>query len=258
MSRRTLCITLGGTLFCSSSLSAQPPMFPPVAPPGEMFHGRPPGIYPPPGPVIPPYPPVIAPPVPPPGVFAEFERSQRMLDYAWTHIEPPQPREIKVHDLITILVKEQSETTVNARFNRNRRSTLKAELKEFIRLDDDGNLTNAAEDSPTIDASMNNRFQTEGLLLEREGMIYRIAATVVDVRPNGNVVLEARKSIRSNRDAWEYQLTGEIRAQDIYRDNTALSENIANLQIVKHQRGKVYESTETRWGTRLVEMFFPF
>ena len=93
---------------------------------------------------------------------------------------------------------------------------------------------------------------------EQEGIRYRIAATVVDVLPNGNIILEARKSIRSNKDIWEYSLTGTLRPQDIQQDNTALSENIANLAIVKKSRGKVNDSTQRPWGILLYDALSPF
>ena len=63
-------------------------------------------------------------------------------------------------------------------------------------------------------------------------MRFRIAATVVDVLPNGNLVLEARKSIRSNQDLWEYSLTGEVRSIDVSSNNTVLSDHIANFKTL--------------------------
>lgn len=183
---------------------------------------------------------------------------RRVRDFSWIYIDAPQPREIYVHDIITILVDEKSQVTVNSRFNRQRNATLKAELKEFIRLDNDFNLANAALNAPTVDSNLQSRLNSTGDLTDREGIQYRIAATVVDVLPNGNIVLEARKSIRTNWDVWEYSLTGMIRSEDINRDNTALSENIANLNIVKKQRGKVYDSTKRPWGILLYDWFSPF
>lgn len=181
-----------------------------------------------------------------------------MRDYSWIYIDGPEPREIKVHDIISILVDDKSEATLNSRFNRQRTANTKAELKEFIRLGKTGNLVTAASNQPTIDANLQSRLQSNGQLIDQEGMRFRIAATVVDVLPNGNVVLEARKSIRSNRDVWELSLTGIIASRDIKRDNTASSDNIANLIIVKKQRGKVYDSTRRPWGTLLYDRFFPF
>jgi len=179
-------------------------------------------------------------------------------DYSWTYIDPPPPRLIRLHDIITITVDEKSEVTLRSGFDRQRTTNLEAELEEFIRFDDDGNLANAAENEPTIDGNINERMRTLGRVTDQEGIRYRIAATVVNVLPNGVVVLEARKSIRTDRDLWQFTLTGKIRSEDINRDNTALSENIADLQIVKKRAGKVHESTKRRWGTRLFDMLWPF
>ena len=230
----------------------------PFAAPGVFPDGPFPGpaMLPPGGAVLPPGPPVPT-PVPPYG-FGAFEQPIPLRDYSWLYIDAPQPREIKVHDIITIIVREQSQTTVDSRFNRNRAAILRAELREFMRLDDDFNLAPAAEDSPAIDGNLIGRLQSQGSVVQREGMIYRIAATVVDVLPNGQLVLEARKTIQSDDDLWEYSLTGELRALDVNRDNTALSENIANLRIVKRQAGRVRNSTRLPWGTRIYDWIFPF
>ncbi len=179
--------------------------------------------------------------------------------YSWTAIESPPTQEIKLHDIISIIVDDKSEVTANAQFNRTRSTAFVAELKEFIRLSEDGNLTNAATDTqPTIDGALNETGQNKGSLIEQEGIRYRIAARVVDIRPNGNVILEAHKWIQTNRDIWEHTLTGEIASRQINRDYTALSEHIADLRIKKTQLGKVARSSNQRWGTRLWEKIFPF
>ncbi|HUG92596.1 MAG TPA: flagellar basal body L-ring protein FlgH [Planctomycetaceae bacterium] len=223
------------------------PLLPAVPPPGVFpDHPVPPGLLPPPGAVL-----------PDPG-FRGFERPLLLEDYDWLYIDAPQPREIAVNDIITIIVKEQSRMAVDSRYNRNRTATIKAELKEFLRLDDDGRLANAAANQPTIDGNLTSRLQSTGQVAEREELIYRIAATVMDVKPNGNLELSARKSIVANGDLLEYELSGTLRAQDVNRDNTALSENVADLQIVKRQKGKLSDSTKRPWGWRLYDLIFPF
>tara|TARA_R110002095_G_scaffold172230_1_gene149633 strand:+ start:5169 stop:6113 length:945 start_codon:yes stop_codon:yes gene_type:complete len=191
-------------------------------------------------------------------LYTNSPQPAQIRDYSLIYVPAPEPIVVKMHDIISILVDEKSSVTVDSRFNRNRTETLKAELKEFMRIDEAGNLAPAALNSPKIDTQLQGRLQSTGQLADREGIQYRIAAIVVDIRPNGNLILEARKSIRSNHDVWEYRLTGEIRSKDVNRDNTALSENIANLDIVKHQRGKVYQSTKRPWGVVLYDWFFPF
>jgi flagellar L-ring protein precursor FlgH len=235
-----------------SALKAQPPGGPPGGPPPGLA----PAPFPPPG-IVPRE--VVPPPVlPPSDEFFAPDPNLRMRDLSWTFIDVPEPRIIHVHDILTIVVDEKAELTANSRFNRTRNVSLKAELKEFMRINDEGNLGNAAENQPTIDAAMNERAQTSGQSPEQEGVRYRIAAMVVDIRPNGNLVLEARKSVRSNDDVWHYRLTGEVASDKVNRDGTTLSENVYNIDIQRDSDGKTSDSTGLKWGSRLYDMFFPF
>ena len=187
-------------------------------------------------------------------------RSIKQDSWTYMYIDPPEPpRVVKVHDIITIIVDEKFEVTSNSRFNRSRQAILKAELKEFIRLGKRNNLRPAALDSqPTIDTNLSARFNGTGQQTDQEGIRTRIAATVVDVLPNGNIVLEARKTIYTNRDIWSHSLTGILPASAVLPNNTALSESIANLKIVRKKTGKVNDSVRLPWGARLVDIIFPF
>lgn len=196
--------------------------------------------------------------LPPTGPILIGPPRKRIRDYSWIYIDPPQPQEIKLHDIVNIIVDEKSEVIMNSKFNRQKISRLKAELKEFVRIGQSGNLAPAALNAPTIDAQLQGTLNTTGQLTDQEGIKYRIAATVVGVLPNGVLQLEARKKIQTQDDISEYTLTGELRATDISPDNTASSENIANLNIVKQQKGRVYDSTKRNWGYRLYDLLSPF
>lgn len=180
-------------------------------------------------------------------------------DYSWIYIDaPPAPAIIKVHDILTIEVDEKAEVTVNSRFSRQRNGAYQLSLKEFVRLRDGPTLENSASTEPTIEGNLQNRLQTTGQLTDLEGITYKIAATVVDVLPNGTIVLEARKSIRTNQDLFEYRLTGRVDKGKIKPDRTARTEDIAELKIERLQKGKVFDSTKTAWGTRLMDLLMPF
>jgi len=180
-----------------------------------------------------------------------------MRDYSWIQIEMAEPRTIKVHDIITVIVDEKSEVTENARYNRQKNGIFKAELKNFIRINSEGNLDTAAEEQPTIEGRLQSTMNSRGELQSREGIRYRIAATVVDVLPNGTIILEARKTIRTNNDIWEYSLTGRIRSEDILANNTVLSENIADLDIKKSERGQVRDATKRGIFLAIYDFFLP-
>jgi len=191
---------------------------------------------------------------PPPAMMAP---PPTLRDFAWIYIDHPEPKAFKINDIVSVIVSERSEVTLNSRFNRQRNASLKSELKEFVKLDG-LTLVNDAETSPTIDMNQQERIQSTGQVTDQEGITYRIAATVVDIRPNGNLVLEARKKINANDDLWEYTLHGEVRYEDVLVNNTVLSENIANLNIEKRMHGRVQSSTGRRWGNKLIDTFWPF
>ena len=104
--------------------------------------------------------PVEALPAPATQGVVPSHRPRHVRDYSWIFIDAPEPREIKVHDIVSIIVDEKSEVTLNSRFNRQRIATLKAELKEFIRLNDAGNLTNASHNGPAVDSNLQSRLNS--------------------------------------------------------------------------------------------------
>lgn len=197
-----------------------------------------------------------------PGPLIDPAGAPLLQDYSWVYLEPaPPPPQIMVHDIITIEVDEKAEVLVNSRFNRQRNGAYTAQLKEFIRLvNNDGNIkvVPAATSEPTVDASLTNRLQTIGQSTDLEGITYKIAATVVDVMPNGTLVLEARKSIRTNQDYFEYRLTGRVDKAKISPTRTVRTEDIAELNVQRKQRGKVFDSTKVNWGGRILDTILPF
>jgi flagellar L-ring protein precursor FlgH len=182
----------------------------------------------------------------------------RVRDYSWILVEPPEQKVFAVNDIVTVLVDEKALMNVNSRFNRQKTGQIKAELKEFIRLTDELDLKNTASTSPTIDANLQGRLNGTGTLTESEGINYRIAATIVDVMPNGYLVLEAQKTIQTNEEFWEYSLSGICRPDDVLKDNTVLSENIADPQLNKRQRGRIFSSSKRSWGVKLYDWLSPF
>lgn len=203
----------------------------------------------------------LGPPMPEPPLGPMIADPVRgaVRDYSWIYIEaPPQPGLIKVHDILTIEVDEKAEVIVNSRFNRQRNGAYKLELKDFVRLASGPRLLNASDNGPKIEGALQNRLQTIGQATDSEGITYKIAATVTDVMPNGTVILEARKTIKTNQDLFVYRLTGRVDKGKIRPDRSARTEDIAELEIVRTQTGKVFDSTKVNWGTRILDVIAPF
>lgn len=190
-------------------------------------------------------------------LFINRQQPLQMKDYSSIFVEIPEVREIKVHDLVKIIVSEKSEAEVTSSGNARRNASFQAALKEFVRFRN-GRLANAADNQPTIDFSVNKQVQAQGQLRDKESLTFRITAMVVDILPNGNLVLEARKRFELSDDVWGFSLTGMVRAVDVTASNTVLSEDMYNPIFKKIQKGKIYNTTRRPWGTKIFEFLWPF
>ena len=115
-----------------------------------------------------------------------------------------------------------------------------------------------ADGEPRIRASLNNQLKSEMGLETADGMRFRISASVVDIRPNGNLVIEAHRTITNNNEVWEQSLSGIVRREDVLPNNTVLSEKIADLQICKNEQGHVRDAYRRGWFLRIIDKYKPF
>jgi flagellar L-ring protein precursor FlgH len=111
---------------------------------------------------------------------------------------------------------------------------------------------------PRINGSLQSQYRTESEMELRDALTFRIAAAVVDIRPNGNLVLEARREIRINEEVWMQSLTGVVRRQSIGPDRTVRSDEVAELRIEKRERGFINDAYTRGWFTRWYDKWKPF
>lgn len=86
----------------------------------------------------------------------------------------------------------------------------------------------------------------------------RITGEVVDVKPNGTLVVQARKSIRTDEEEQQFVMTGICRAEDVAADNTVLSNQMYDLQLQKNHKGTVRSATKRGLLGQLLDFVNPF
>ena len=106
---------------------------------------------------------------------------------------------------------------------------------------------NAFGTLPKIDADSNDGFVGSGSYQKTGEFTARLAAVVVDVLPNGNMVLSGRREIHIEDDTKLIEFTGIVRRYDILADNTVASELVANAEVVYRGSGPLTEHTK-RYG----------
>lgn len=173
----------------------------------------------------------------------------------------PEPKVLKKHDLVTIIIREQSESSSEATSDLKKEAALEAKVEEWIKMNwKDLKFTGGGVSSPipSVKMSGNRDFKGEATVERTDSFIGRIQAEVVDVKPNGTFVLQARKRIRNDEETQEFVLSGICRAQDLTGDNSILSTQIYNLELIKNTTGDVRKTTKKGIVPRLVDFVNPF
>ena len=84
----------------------------------------------------------------------------------------------------------------------------------------------------------------------------RIAVTVKEVLPNGNLVVEGKRRVGMNAETQEITLTGVVRPQDVAYDNTVQSPLVADAQIKYGGKGPVGDKQHDGIISRLFRFLF--
>lgn len=174
-------------------------------------------------------------------------------------VQPPEPRQIKVHDLVTIIIRESRTSLNDAKMKSEKEWEMKAELAKWFRLDVHDRLVPQTfpNGAPGVDFKFDNTYEGKGKYDRKDSLTTRITAHVIDVKPNGNLVLEACKRIKVADEMLVATLTGECRADDVTAQNTVLSTQIADLEIEMPDAGAVRDATRRGWLMRLFDLLRP-
>jgi len=97
-----------------------------------------------------------------------------------------------------------------------------------------------------------------GSVNRSEKVSLTIAAVVTDVLSNGNLVIQGRQEVRTNREVRELTVAGIVRPEDISSANTIAHTQIAEARISYGGRGDISRMQATPAAQSLVERFSPF
>lgn len=188
-------------------------------------------------------------------------RQATLKDISYTAVSPPEPKVIRKHDLVTIIIREESQFSSDGKSELKRESTLDAAITDFVKL----KLANLEIEGggigpvpPRVALNGKREAKNEGTLDRSDSLTFRITAEVLDVKPNGTLVLQARKRIRTDDEEQTFIFSGVCRAEDITADNTILSSAIHDQEVSKSHKGTIREATRRGWGGKLLDAISPF
>jgi flagellar L-ring protein precursor FlgH len=157
-----------------------------------------------------------------------------------------------VGDVLTIVISEQQSIKNQEKSQLAKQASIDASLTNWTIFESLFNKLPAVAGSSTRDMTGNAKYDKEGSLETR------ISVLVIDVMPNGNMLVEGRRRIVMDKETKSIRLTGIVRPYDISPLNTVLSENVANAAIAYEGQGPLTAATSRGWLSEMLDFVWPF
>jgi len=85
---------------------------------------------------------------------------------------------------------------------------------------------------PEASVSQSDSFTTSGTVNNTNTVKARLTVKVIEVKPNGNLVISGTQNIRQNGEEQRIVVSGQVRPSDIRVDNSVLSSSVADAKIL--------------------------
>ncbi|BDG73028.1 flagellar basal body L-ring protein FlgH [Roseomonas fluvialis] len=169
-------------------------------------------------------------------------------------------RAAAVGDIITVLVAIQDDAELQNRTTRSRDNSESMGVPRLLGLDASyGRLFPGGFDpSNMVQGNSTSGVNGTGATRRSESVTLRVAATVTQTLPNGNLVVTGRQQVRVNSELRDLTVGGVIRPQDIASDNTVRHDRLAEARIAYGGRGTISDVQRPRVGQELLDVILPF
>ncbi|WP_371372219.1 flagellar basal body L-ring protein FlgH [Sporomusa aerivorans] len=150
-----------------------------------------------------------------------------------------------VGDIVTIIISESSSATRKGNTSNSKSASTNVDagsgLLTFI-----NSVTAGSEDSFTANGSISNTNSVTG----------RLTVKIIEVKPNGQMVVQGTQSIRQNSDTQKITITGIIRPEDVSSDNTIVSNKVADAELKIEGKGPISRKQRQGVITQLFDLIF--
>jgi flagellar L-ring protein precursor FlgH len=110
----------------------------------------------------------------------------------------------------------------------------------------------------TLEANSANKFDGKGEASSNNDFTGTITVTVVDVLPNGNMMVSGEKQIGINQGSEFIRFSGVVNPSTITNGNTVSSAQVADARIEYRANGYIDEAQVMGWLARFFLTFLPF
>ncbi|WP_122464492.1 flagellar basal body L-ring protein FlgH [Brevundimonas lutea] len=165
-----------------------------------------------------------------------------------------------IGDILTVAIEIDDRAQTQNTTSRTRSNEINSGISNFFGIETEvaDAVGGAFDPSALIGFGGGSTSTGTGVISRAERINVTVAAVVTHVMPNGNLVIQGRQEVRTNREVRELTVAGIVRPQDISSANTINHTQIAEARISYGGRGDVSRIQGAPAAQSLVERFNPF
>lgn len=167
-------------------------------------------------------------------------------------------RAASVGDILTIMVQENNTASKDNSTQTSKQTGIDAAIQAFLYSPAASGLLTKNGQMPSLKLDAKQNFSGGGKINNNEKVTARIAVRVIDLLPNGNLVIEGTRQISFSGESQDAILRGVVRKEDIAANNTIFSYNIADATIKYVSKGTVSDNQRKGWFMKIWEKVTPF
>lgn len=163
-------------------------------------------------------------------------------------------------DILTVVIEIDEEAQMSNSTSRSRNGSESLNVPQLFgvpqRLDE--KLPDGASMADAVSINSGSQSGGDGTVSRREELTLRVAATVMQVLPNGVLAIQGSQEVRVNFELRELLVNGYVRPADISRQNEITYDKIAAARISYGGRGQITDMQQPRYGQQALDMILPF
>ena len=163
-------------------------------------------------------------------------------------------------DILTVVIEIDERAEISNATDRSRSGSEALGIPQLIgipqRLDEQ--LPEGASSADLVSINSSSTASGDGSVRRNERLTLRVAATILDVLPNGVLSIAGSQELRVNNELRELLVTGYVRPEDITRLNEVTYDKIASARISYGGRGQISDMQQPRLGQQVLDAVLPF
>ncbi|MES0864160.1 flagellar basal body L-ring protein FlgH [Ruegeria sp. SCPT10] len=169
-------------------------------------------------------------------------------------------RAIKKGDILTVVIELDEEAEFSNNTSRSRSGSESLEVPNLFGLPQsaEDHLPEGVTLEDAVGIESDSASSGRGSVRRNEKLTLRVAATVLDVLPNGVLSISGSQELRVNFELRELLVAGYVRPQDISRKNEITYDKIASARVSYGGRGQITDVQQPRLGQQVLDSLLPF